>query len=87
MKIVLKYDSANGFCEGMASVCRDGKWEFIDTVGREVVPCMYDGVDDFHEGMARVNVGGGWQRTDEPMKMSPLYPAARPALSTRRAAR
>ena len=65
MKIVLKYDSANGFCEGMASVCRDGKWGFIDTVGREVVPCMYDGVDDFHEGMTRVNVGGGWRRTDE----------------------
>lgn len=65
MKIVLKYDSANGFCEGMASVCREGKWGFIDTVGREVVPCMYDGVDGFHEGMARVNVGGGWRRTDE----------------------
>ena len=60
MKIVLNYDSACDFCEGMASVCRDGKWGFIDTSGREVVPCKYDCVDDFHEGMARVNIGGRW---------------------------
>lgn len=61
MKIkVLNYDSANDFCEGMASVCRDGKWGFIDTSGKEVVPCKYDCVDAFHEGMARVNIGGQW---------------------------
>ena len=60
MKKTLNYDSANDFCEGLASVCRDGKWGFIDTSGREVVPCKYDCVDDFHEGMARVNIGGKW---------------------------
>lgn len=60
MKIVLNYDSANDFREGMASVCRDGKWGFIDTSGNEVVPCKYDCVDYFHEGMARVNIGGRW---------------------------
>lgn len=60
MKITLNYDSACDFCEGMASVCRDGKWGFIDTSGREAVPCKYDGVDSFSEGMARVNIGGGW---------------------------
>ena len=64
MKIVLNYDSANGFCEGMASVCRDGKWGFIDTSGKEVVPCKYDCVNAFHEGMARVNIGGRWERSE-----------------------
>ena len=69
MKKVLNYDSANDFCEGMASVCRNGKWGFINTSGRELVPCEYDCVDDFHEGMARVNIGGRWRRLgvdDEP---------------------
>ena len=60
MKKILNYDSARIFHEGLASVCRDGKWGFIDTSGKEVVPCKYDCVDDFHEGMARVNVGGCW---------------------------
>ena len=60
MEKKLNYDSADDFCEGMACVRRDGKCGFIDTSGREVVPCIYDGVDAFHEGMARVNIGGGW---------------------------
>ena len=64
MKKILNYDSACDFSEGLAGVCRDGKWGFIDTSGREVVPCKYDAIDDFHEGMARVNVGGRW-RYDE----------------------
>ena len=59
MKKILNYDSACDFHEGLAGVCRDGKWGFIDTSGREVVPCKYDAVDDFHEGMARVELDSG----------------------------
>ena len=61
MSIQCKYENASDFSEGLARVMRDGKYGFIDTAGREVVPCKYDGADDFHEGMARVTVGGGWR--------------------------
>lgn len=55
-----QYDYVGDFNEGLASVRRDGKWGFIDTSGREVVPCRYDDVFDFSEGMARVEKGGMW---------------------------
>lgn len=60
-----KYDRVNDFNEGLASVCRDGKWGFIDTSGREVVPCRYNDVFDFNEGMARVETGGKWGYVDK----------------------
>lgn len=73
MKKTLNYDSARDFHEGLAAVCRDSKWGFIDTSGREVVPCKYDAVDDFHEGLARVELdsgrtmtfNSGWSMTED----------------------
>lgn len=35
-----------------------GKWGFINTKGKEVIPCKYDNVRDFSEGLAVVNIGG-----------------------------
>ena len=60
-----QYDYVGDFSEGLASVCRDGKWGFIDTSGREVVPCRYDDVFDFQEGMARVETDGKWGYIDK----------------------
>lgn len=45
---------AGDFHERMASVNVDGKWGYIDTDGREVVPCQYTDARDFHEGLALV---------------------------------
>ena len=56
MSIKLKYDLAWDFSDGLARVWKDGKFGFIDTSGREVVPCKYDYAWDFHEGMARVEL-------------------------------
>jgi hypothetical protein len=51
-----KYDCVWDFCEGLARVCKDKKYGFIDTTGREVVPCKYVDARDFREGMAYVEL-------------------------------
>lgn len=60
------YDKARPFGEdGLAPVGRQGKyyvkWGFIDTEGREVIPCNYYSVDYFEQGLAMVSrvVTGG----------------------------
>jgi len=66
------YDGMESFREGVAHVWRDGEgrgymdryWSgthgFIDTTGKEVVPCIYEDVRDFSEGMAAVKRDGKW---------------------------
>lgn len=51
-----RYDCVWDFCEGLARVSKDRKYGFIDTSGREVVPCKYDDARDFREGMAYVEL-------------------------------
>jgi predicted small secreted protein len=46
------YDDALDFSEGLAAVCKDGKWGFIDSTGAEVIPFIYDVVTPFSEGLA-----------------------------------
>ena len=36
------------------TVCREGKWGYIDKTGREVIPCKYGYARDFSEGLAIV---------------------------------
>ena len=31
----------------------NGKWGYIDTTGKEIVPCNYDDVGVFYDGLAR----------------------------------
>ena len=50
------YDDIGDFSEGLARVCREGKYGFVDKTGREVVSCQYDDAGDFSEGLARVEV-------------------------------
>ena len=42
--------------EGLKEVKRDGKYGYIDSTGKEVIPCTleYDGVGAFHDGLAKV---------------------------------
>lgn len=47
------------FSNGLAAV-KQGKWGFIDTRGKIVLPCEYDAVTRFSEGFAAVKKGDKW---------------------------
>ncbi len=67
--IPVKYDSVDGFCDGLASVGykeSDDSWKsgFIDSTGREVIPLEYEKTDSFSEGLAtvaRLDNSGDWK--------------------------
>ena len=44
------YESACGFSEGFAAVKKDGKWGFINTSGKIVIPFKFDKVDSSYKG-------------------------------------
>lgn len=62
IEAIKKYDDLSLFSEGYATVCKNGKWGYIDKTGQEVIPCKYDLANPFHEGLASVQIsyGSGW---------------------------
>lgn len=58
-----KYNRISPFSEGLAAVCvgnyPDEKWGFIDTTGKEVIPCQYQSAGDFANGKAVVTGSTG----------------------------
>ena len=70
-----QYDYVGDFSEGLAFVRRGGKYGYIDTTGREVIPCRRscqygNSFDfhlsyDFHEGLVRVEKDGKWGYMDK----------------------
>lgn len=62
--VVDQYDYVMDFSEGFAAVAlgesKARRWGFIDTTGREVVPCVYEDVSDFSEGFAAVKIDRKW---------------------------
>lgn len=54
-----KYDQLQGFSEGLAPVCRDGLWGYINKHGREIIPCRFEKCMPFYNGMAQVAVNVG----------------------------
>lgn len=36
------YYSAGNFSEGLARVCRNQKYGYVDLSGKEIIPCIYD---------------------------------------------
>ena len=56
--IPFKYDAADGFAEGLASVCYGGKWGFIDRNDSAIIPFMYEWVDHFTGGLAKATLNG-----------------------------
>ena len=53
------YSQVYNFSEGLCAVKNaDGKWGYIDTEGREVIPCIYDVANDFSCGLALVKTDG-----------------------------
>ena len=58
------YEWVEHFSEGLAAVKKDGKWGFIDTHGREVIPAAYSRVEAFREGLAVVQKEQLWGYMD-----------------------
>lgn len=44
LDIALIYSGAEDFSEGLAAVCKDGKWGYINTDGVDVIPFAYESV-------------------------------------------
>lgn len=51
-----KYDELHNFHEGLARVCKNGKYGFIDKLGNEIIPCKYDYANDFEKGISIVEI-------------------------------
>ena len=56
--------------EGLSQKLSEGKWGFIGTDGKEVVPYLYDGVSDFDCGYASVLAGGIYGMLKNPLTCS-----------------
>lgn len=54
---VKKYDELGDFHEGLARVCRNKKYGFIDKLGHEIIQCVYDSAGDFNLGECCVKKG------------------------------
>jgi hypothetical protein len=50
------FDNAKFFNEGLAPVCLNGKWGFINKQSEIVIDCMYGNVEPFNNGISRVFV-------------------------------
>lgn len=48
------------FSEGLAQVCINGKWGYIDSDGRMAIPAVYDMTEPFRNGLALVVQNGRW---------------------------
>ena len=59
------FDYVGTFNEGMAAVKLNGKFGFVDTTGKEVIPCKYDLVRFFSDGLAPVSFNGKWGIVDK----------------------
>ena len=64
-----KYDSVESFYEGLAKVKlgddETGKYGYVDTTGKEVVPLKYDYTESFSGGLAGVRLNGKWGFVDK----------------------
>lgn len=50
-----KYEQVSDFSEGLAPVCLNGKWGYVDTHGKLVIGCKFDKAGLFQEGLAAVS--------------------------------
>lgn len=58
IKAIEQYDELSLYSEGYAAVRKGELWGYIDTWGREVIPCKYYCAYPFHEGYAAVCKNG-----------------------------
>ena len=52
-KIVVpcKYDIVQNFSEGMAAVCEETLWGYVDSLGNNIIPCLYRSVNYYDNGV------------------------------------
>ncbi|MBP5189457.1 MAG: WG repeat-containing protein [Bacteroidales bacterium] len=56
----LKFEKVGSFSEGLAPVCKKGKWGFVDKEGKLIIKANYEKVRPFHYGFAAVKQGELW---------------------------
>lgn len=49
-----EYDDVYDFCEGLATVEKNGKYGFVDKTGCEVILCKYEDASSFYDGLCRI---------------------------------
>jgi hypothetical protein len=55
------YSRPYGFMEGLSRVIRNGKYGFVNELGKETLKCIYDSSSyGFKEGFAEVRIGKKW---------------------------
>ena len=76
--IISNHDEVLDFHEGLARVCFNDKWGYINKEGKEVVKPIYDHALDFHEGLAAVCLNGKWGYINKEGKevVKPIYDEA-----------
>lgn len=62
-------DASSGFSEGLAPVKKDGKWGYIDMMGRSVIGFKYDSASLFNEGLSSISVGNKYGYIDKEGRM------------------
>lgn len=59
LKLEGDYDKVDVFSHGLAAVRKNGKWRFINEIGKVVIPTIYDNVDYFRfSGLSSVSKNG-----------------------------
>ncbi len=58
--IAAKFDLANDFFDGLASVSIDRQWGFIDGEGKTAIAMKFDPVSSFHSGLGAVKIDKKW---------------------------
>jgi len=61
---ILGFSYNEEFHDNLASVLKDGKWGFVDTNGKIVIPLEYDLTNGFHNKLATVEKNGKWGYID-----------------------
>lgn len=76
----VKFEDGLPFSEGLAAVQLGGRWGFIDTAGKFVIPPAYEAAKPFSEGLAPVRLRGLWGYVDSAgrMKIPAQYLRAEP---------
>lgn len=52
--------TGNTFHDGLCPVLDNSGWGFVDTLGKEIIPCKYSRYSDFKEGRSIVRDDNGW---------------------------
>jgi len=76
--ILLSFEKAQDFSEGLAAVRQGMRWGYIDTLGKWVIPATYYTAGPFRDGLARVKKGSRYGFVDRTgrFQLRPRYQRA-----------